>query len=200
MKLKQTKYLYLAIVCVFVVAICMYFFSDKSKNTGQEIQKELVNMKPKEEQEKEEIKIEETFSAEEEITQMAQGFIANFFDDKPNFLEQSLPFVHDSLTEKLKKEPRQKGYRVMNIHEEAIEKKEGSYHVSFNFELVSEAQETNSFVGEKDKNTNEAEQNNLTNETENTAKKYRCVFIFQLNQQGKWLIYDYQLIELENEQ
>ncbi|OTN83672.1 hypothetical protein A5819_003099 [Enterococcus sp. 7E2_DIV0204] len=69
------------------------FFSGKHNENKEELKQELVNMKPQEEQVKEEQKVDESFSAQEEIEQIAQGFIANFFDDKPSFLEQSVSNV-----------------------------------------------------------------------------------------------------------
>lgn len=81
------------IVCVFGIAASMYFFSGKHNENKEELKQELVKMKPQEEQVKEEQKVDENFSAQEEIEQIAQGFIANFFDDKPSFLEQSVSNV-----------------------------------------------------------------------------------------------------------
>ncbi|EAD9527080.1 hypothetical protein AF085_11730, partial [Listeria monocytogenes] len=196
MKLKKTKYVYLAIVSVFVVAASMYFFSGEHNENKEELKQELVKMKPQEEQVKAEQKVDENFSAQEEIEQIAQGFIANFFDDKASFLEQSLPFMHESLVEKAKKEPRNNGVHVMNIHKETIDQVNESYHASFTFELSSAQQGTASSTN----TIEELEQAKEAIRNDDTTKKYRCVFIFQKAKEEKWLIYDYQLTEIENEQ
>lgn len=196
MKLKQMKFLYVAIVCVFGVAASLYFFSGGYNENKDELTQELVKMKPQKEQKKEEQEVNQNFSAQEEIGQLAQGFIANFFDDKVNFLEQSLPFMHESLVEKAKKEPRQKGFHISNIHEETIEKVADSYHASFTFDLSNAQQATASstnILKEFEEATEEIGR-------DGTTKKFRCVFIFQTNKQDNWLIYDYQLTEIENEE